>query len=388
MEKITNPFIVQGAIPERYFCDREQETETLIRYVTNGSNVVLSAPRRVGKSKLIEHCFEQPEIKNSYYTIFVDILQTNNLQEFTYEFGKAVFEVTGSLGSKMMQLFGKTVRSLQGDYSFDPITGMPKFTMSIGHIENPQYTIEEVFQFLEKADKPCIVAIDEFQRITQYPEKNVEAILRTHIQRMSNCHFIYAGSERHLLSQMFMDYNRPFYQSSMMMALEKIERNKYCTFAIQHFEEFGKQIAEENVGRVYDLFEGNTFAMHKTLNTAFSITSEGNECSLATINKAIDGILGESDHDFRTRLMSMSLPQKEVLYAIARSGIATQITGTEFVKKYRLGSSSSVQSAVRKLLADGWITEYYTKEGKKCYQLYDYFLTLWIQKNYGNGYNL
>ena len=227
MDKITNPFIIQGNIPEAYFCDREQEMENLIRYLTNGSNVVLSAPRRVGKSKLIEHCFAQPEIKNRYYTIFVDILQTNNLQEFTYEFGKAVFGVTGSLGSKMMQLFGQTVRSLQGDYTYDPISGMPKFTMSIGHIENPQYTIEEVFHFLEKADKPCIVAIDEFQRITQYPEKNVEAILRTHIQRMSNCHFIYAGSERHLLSQMFMDYNRPFYQSSMMMNLDKIECRKF-----------------------------------------------------------------------------------------------------------------------------------------------------------------
>lgn len=388
MDKITNPFIVQGHIPEAYFCDREQETENLVRYITNGSNVVLSAPRRVGKSKLIAHCFAQPVIRDQYYTIFVDILQTNNLQELTYELGKAVFEVIGSFGSKMMKLFFQTVHSLRGDYSYDPITGVPRFSMSIGHIENPQYTLEEVFRFLEQADRPCIVAIDEFQRITQYPEKNVEAILRTHIQHMSNCHFIYAGSERHLLSQMFMDYNRPFYQSSMIMNLEKIERSKYSAFAKTHFEEFGKHIGEEDVNSVYDLFDGNTFAMHKTLNSAFSITPEGSACDRTILRKAIDGILGESDHDFRARLMSMSLSQKEVLYAIARSGVATQITGADFVQKYRLGSPSSVQSAVRRLLTDGWITEYYNAEGKKCYQLYDYFLTLWIQQNYGNGYAL
>ena len=173
MEKVTNPFIIRGAIPEPYFCDREKETERLVRYLTNGEHVVLHAPRRIGKSKLVEHCFAQPAIKDKYYTIFIDILQTGNLQEFTYEFGKAVFEATASFGNKMMKQFVQTVQSLRGEYSVDPITGFPKFSMSIGHIANPTYTIEEVFRFLEQADKPCIVAIDEFQRIADYPEKNV-----------------------------------------------------------------------------------------------------------------------------------------------------------------------------------------------------------------------
>lgn len=385
MAKITNPFIVQGAIPEAYFCDREQETEQMVRLLTNGNNIVLSAPRRIGKSKLIEHCFAQPAIQDKYYTLFVDILQTGNLQEFTYEFGKAVFEATVSLGSKMRKLFAQTIHSLQGDFGFDYVTNLPKFSLSIGNISNPQYTLEEIFRFLEQADKPCIVAIDEFQRIAQYPEKNVEAILRTYIQRMNNCYFIFSGSERHLLGQMFLDYNRPFYQSSSMMNLEKINRSKYTAFAVAHFEEFGKVIKAETVQRVYDLFGGNTFAMHKTLNTAFAISPKGKECDLPIIRKAIDGIIGESDHDFRARLMPMSMSQKEVLYAIGRNGIATQVTGSAFVGKYHLGSPSSVQSAIRKLSADGWISEI-NIDDRKGYQLNDLFLMLWIQQKYGTGY--
>lgn len=388
MDKVTNPFIIRGAIPEAYFCDREKETERLVRYLTNGNHVVLHAPRRIGKSKLIEHCFEQPAIKGKYYTIFVDILQTGNLQEFTYELGKAVFEATASLGNKMMKLFAQTVQSLHGEYSIDPFTGFPKFSMSIGHIENAPYTIEEVFRFLEKADKPCIVAIDEFQRIAEYPEKNVEAILRTHIQRMRNCEFIFAGSDRHLLGQMFLDYNRPFYQSATIVTLEKIEKCKYNAFAVEHFEEFGKHIASEDVDRVYDLFGGNTFAMQKTLYTAFSLTPANETCEIATIRHAIDDIIEDNDFNYRTHLMPMGLSQKEVLYAIARSGVATQITSSAFVNKYRLGSASSVQSAVRKLKADGWITESLNSDGQKSYQLNDYFLMLWIQKNYGRGYDL
>jgi len=388
MEKVTNPFIIQGAIPEAYFCDREKETERLVRYLTNGENVVLHAPRRIGKSKLIEHCFEQPAIKGKYYTIFVDILQTSNLQEFTYEFGKAVFESTASLGDKMMKQFAQIVQSLHTEYTIDPFTGFPKFSLSIGHIENAIYTIEEVFRFLDQADKPCIVAIDEFQRIADYPEKNVEAILRTHIQRMRNCKFVFAGSDRHLLSQMFQDYSRPFYASAATITLEKIEQSKYIAFVMTHFEEFEKHISPEDVKRIYDLFDGNTYAMHKTLNTAFSLTDKNERCIIERIRQALDEIIEENDFTYRTHLMSIGLSQKEVLYAIARSGKAMQITSAAFVGKYRLGSSSSVQSAVRKLKADGWVAEYINQDGQKYYQLNDYFLMLWIQKKYGRGYEV
>ena len=388
MVKVTNPFIIRGAIPDAYFCDREKETERLVRYLTNGNNVVLHAPRRIGKSKLIEHCFEQPTIKGKYYTIFVDILQTGNLQEFTFEFGKAVFEATASFGDKMRKQFAQTVQSLHGEYSIDPFTGFPKFSMSIGHVSNPIYTIEEVFRFLEQADKPCIVAIDEFQRIADYPEKNVEAILRTHIQRMRNCEFVFAGSDRHLLGQMFQDYNRPFYESATVLSLEKIERSKYNAFVLTHFEEFGKHIASEDVNRVYDLFDGNTFAMHKTLHMAFSLTAEKGVCTIETIRQAIDDVIEDNDFTYRTHLMPMGSSQKELLYAIARSGKAMQITSAAFVGKYRLGSPSSVQSAVRKLKADGWVAEEIDSEGQKYYQLNDYFLMLWIQMKYGRGYDL
>lgn len=388
MAKVTNPFIVRGAIPPAYFCDREAETEKLVRSLTNGNNVVLIASRRIGKSRLIDHCFEQPAIEDGYYTVFVDILQTANMQEFTYELGKAVFEALSPVSSRMAKLFIQTVRSLHGEFGIDPITGHPKFSFSLGHIENPIYTLEEIFRFVEQADKPCIIAIDEFQRIAFYPEKNVEAVLRTYIQRLNNCGFVFAGSERHLLGQMFQDSNRPFYSSAGIIALERIDKTKYAAFAIEHFAEFGKRIDADSVSRVYDLFSGNTFAMQKTMNVAFSLTAAKAECTLDVVREAIDEILEDNTYDYRTRLMTMSTPQKEVLYAIGKRGVATQITGAEFVNHNRLGSASSVQSAMRKLIADGWVAETVGEEGKKSYQLTDLFLALWIQQRYGVGYHL
>lgn len=387
MAKVTNPFFVKGTIPAEYFCDRSEETEKIVRWLTNGNNIVLIASRRIGKTKLIDHCFRQPQISDAYYTIFVDILQTGNLQEMTYELGKAVFNALSSVSSRMRTLFMQTVRSIHGEFGFDPITNLPKFSFSLGHIENPTYTLEEIFQVLEQADKPCVIAIDEFQRIVQYPEDNIEAILRTHIQRLNNCGFIFAGSERHLLGQMFLDQSRPFYDSARILPLERIDRGVYASFAAEHFREFGKQVSEEDVNRVYDLFSGNTYAIQKTMNTAFSLTSDGADCSLPLMRQAIDEILEDNDYEYRNRLTLISPAQKEVLYAIARSGVASQVTSSAFVGKYQLGSTSSVQSAMRKLQAAGWIAEV-GDESRKAYQLNDLFLMLWIQKKYGAGYKL
>ena len=58
MTKTVNPFIVSGKIPNAYFCDREEESASLFRYITSEENVVLMSQRRMGKTKLVEHCFD------------------------------------------------------------------------------------------------------------------------------------------------------------------------------------------------------------------------------------------------------------------------------------------------------------------------------------------
>ena len=73
MVPIENPFVVSRYVSDEYFCDRKLETEMLIKHIRNGRNVFFAAPRRMGKTGLIFHLFEQPEIKEEYYTVFVDL---------------------------------------------------------------------------------------------------------------------------------------------------------------------------------------------------------------------------------------------------------------------------------------------------------------------------
>lgn len=79
-----NPFVVSGKIPEAYFCDRKEEAEQLIKAMTNQLNVVLTSPRRMGKTSLVDFVFNKPAIKDAYITISVDILQTTTFREFIY----------------------------------------------------------------------------------------------------------------------------------------------------------------------------------------------------------------------------------------------------------------------------------------------------------------
>ena len=375
MEKVTNPFIIRGAIPEAYFCDREKETERLVRYLTNGKNVVLHAPRRIGKSKLIEHCFEQPAIKGKYYTIFVDILQTGNLQEFTFEFGKAVFEATASLGDKMMKQFALTVQSLHTEYSIDPFTGFPKLSMSIGHVANPMYTIEEVFRFLEQADKPCIVAIDEFQRIADYPEKNVEALLRSHIQHMRNARFIFSGSERHLLEEMFNSSSRPFYNSTSYMELAPIPEEKYVDFVCYWFEQYDKHIDKELVQLIYSIAEGNTYVMQRICHELFDELAAGATADRQALTTVVNGIIESETPRYARILSHVPERQQSLLFAIAKEGKVQKIMSGPFLRKYHLMSSSAVQNAIKHLLE----LDLVTLENKQ-YTVADIFLRMYINR--------
>ena len=77
-----NPFILSPAIPDEFFCDRQSESASLIKSIGNQENIVLISPRRVGKTGLIYHCFNQPEISDNYITVSIDILHTTSFQEF------------------------------------------------------------------------------------------------------------------------------------------------------------------------------------------------------------------------------------------------------------------------------------------------------------------
>jgi len=380
---MNNPFLVNGYVSATYFCDRETEAAELIRKTTNGNNLVLISPRRMGKTGLINHCFFNPNIRKKYHTFYVDIYATGNMKEFVFRFGKIIFETLKPKGKKFVENFFTTISSLRPAFKIDEITGAPVFDIGIGDIRAAEYTLEEIFNYLESAGKQCIVAIDEFQQIEKYPEKNIEAVLRTYVQRSKNVVFIFAGSRRRIMHNIFFSSSRPFYQSAALLNLEAIDKEKYTAFVIKHFSEAHKKISPELVEKIYDLFEGYTWYLQTIFNEIFSLMDKGADCTLKDLQTAINNRIASYETLFFTTISLLTARQKELLYAIAKEGKASNITSGDFVKKHSLFSQSSVQTSAKLLLDKEIITS-----ENNVYQVYDRFFGLWLKTVFGTGYRL
>jgi len=374
---IKNPFVVGKYLSDKYFCDREEETEFLRKQIQNGRDVALISPRRLGKSGLIQHFFNQPDIKEKYYVFFVDIYATTSLAEFVYVLGKEIYTQLKPQTTHWKENFFQMIKSFRIGLKVDTFTGAPSFDLGLGDIQVPQTTLDEIFAYIEEADKPCIIAIDEFQQIGEYVEKNVEALLRTKIQKCHRAQFIFSGSKRHIMSNMFNSASKPFYQSAISMGLESIPIDTYSDFAKSLFEERGKQIEKETIETVWNLYGGYTWFVQMMMNELYALTPEGGTCIPAMISEAKSNVIMAQENSYKDLLSNIPPKQKTVLQAIAKEGIAQNITSSKFIKKYNLNSASSVQAAVKLLLKNDIIT--HTDNG---YRVYDFFLSEWLAKVY------
>lgn len=370
-----NPFVVSGKIPPEYFCDRVEEAAQLEKSLRNQLNVVLTSARRMGKTSLVDFVFDKPEISENYITIVVDILHTTTFREFIMALGAAVFENVATRSKKLRKQFVTLLKSLSASFGYDPILNVPTFDIRLGDLQNPKFTMGEIFSYLESVDKRCLVVIDEFQQITYYPEKNVEALLRTHIQNLKNANFVFSGSKRRLMDEMFFSSKRPFYQSAKNLPLEPIDKGIYLDFAMSNFKNANKNITEEAFSHVYDTFWGVTFYIQRIMKDAFAETKADDTCDLNLVKNLIEDYIDENDSRLREQLSYISESQKELLYAIHSEGQVQSITSAEFNKKHRLRSPSSTQSAALKLLEYDLITR---KE--KIYSLSDPLLKLWLDR--------
>lgn len=374
--KRKNPFVTQGYAGSTYFCDRVKETNDIVSLLLNENNIALISPRRLGKTDLIRHCFEQDEIKNQYYTFLIDIYATNSLRDFVNVFGKAILEELKPRGRKVWEQFLGALKSLQPEISFD-VNGSPVWGIGLGNLQNPEVTLDEIFHYLEHADKPCIVCIDEFQQITRYTEgPNIEAALRTHVQRCRQTTFLFSGSKRHLMNEIFTSPSRPFYQSVITMGLFPISLDKYREFAILKFKEYGKDLEADCVDKVYELFRGVTSCMQRVMNVLFFRTGKGEKCTKDMIDDAVDYLLDLYAENYETQLNQMSERQRTLFRVIAAEGHVENITSGDFINKYKLWSASSVVSAAKALLEKDYITR-----ENNTYYIYDQFFYLWVKKS-------
>ena len=334
MERLNNPFVIYGYKGAEYFCDRQKETETIMRALHNERNVALISPRRIGKTGLIHHAFaqitnEHPDIRCFY----MDINATRNLQQF-------------------VELFAKT------------------FSITVSN-DQKEESLKHVLDYLKDSDKRIYVAIDEFQQISEYPEKNVEALLRSHIQFIPNVVFVFAGSKQHIMAEMFTSAKRPFYQSSQMLSLSPIDKKVYCDFANNLMEKKCMKLSADVFGYVYDIVDGQTWYVQHILNRLYDI---GGEIDIRLVNDTIMTSVMEQEVAFLNYYESLTYNQSQLLLAIARDKAVESVLSQDFIHRHSLPASSSVSLALKALIEREFVYKY---NGK--FIIYDRFFAIWLR---------
>lgn len=371
-----NPFYLIPHTPKAYFCDRANETEDILRFLDNGSNVTLISPRRYGKTGLIYHIFDALKEQNRKVELFyADIYATSCVDDFISVLAESVSKELKK--ASLVKSFFQKLGSIRPVFSQDALSGEPKLSFVFQSDAQRRYSLKALLEFLERRPARVIVAIDEFQQIREYEGLSMEAMLRTHIQPLTNVQFIFSGSKKHTMAEMFTVENSPFYESAALYALEKIDRDVYANFIREQFAAHKKTITPDATGFILEWTRCHTFYTQFLCNRVFSAVKK--EAALMDVLEAADAILKENHAAFLERRALLTPKQWKFLMAVAKEEEVSEPTGAAFLQKYRLGAPSAAARLLSSLTEKELLLETKTLEGSS-YCIYNVFFSRWLER--------
>ncbi len=376
MEIRDNPFYLKGYNGTHLFCDREAEISTLIENAENNINTTLYSIRRMGKTGLLHHLFKTLEKDKNVECIYLDIYATQTLNDFTNQLASAIFNAflqNKSLGKKFLEF----IKNFNPVVSYDALTGVPEISLSYSEIVQKEYSLKSLFAFLDGQNKPILIALDEFQQVAYYPEKNTEALLRTIIQGLKKTIFIFSGSEKHLLLEMFNSAKRPFFSSTNGMYLGAIPDKKYSKFIKRIFTNRKRKIDKTSIEFILDWTKTHTYYTQAVCNKIYA--RGATEINIEEVYKSCDILLREQENIFFQYRKLLTPAQWKLLKAIAKEDKVYKATGSGFIRKYNLGSSAAVLRSLKALDKKEMIVHISEIESG-FYQVYDCFLSRWLAR--------
>jgi len=368
-----NPFITSGYVSPLYFCDRESEANKLIGALKNGRNVAFISPRRLGKTGLILHSFYKIKQEDPQAGCFyIDIFSTQCKEDFIKAFAQAVIGKFDSWSEKLYTNVTSVLKHCRPIFSLDPVTGKPSFTIDILSGEENS-TLADIVEYLERSGRQCYVAIDEFQQITEYPQKGIDAALRVQMQLAQNVHFIFAGSKKHLMMSLFSNPSQPMFQSVQKMGLDPLPEKTYYEFARCHMQSGGKLLPQEVFHKAYSFARGFTWYVQDLMNRLYELPK--NEISMDDLNETMIEIQQEGETTYKDYCELMAKGQLRLLRAIAAEDCVAKPFENSFLTRHGLNAVSSVKQALTVLVNANVVAK--SEEG---FFIYDRYLSLWLRK--------
>jgi len=365
-----NPFLIKGYKSPQYFCNREKETENLISAIKNNQDITLYGYRRLGKSALIHHVFHK--LNKEYVCIYADIWGTSSSEEFTKELANGIIKSKIFSKRKLTEKLTTFLKSIGASFSIG-MDGLPSVNVVYKERNQDFKNLEEIFQFLNQLNISIVFAIDEFQEIKKYGNQiPFEAKLRSLTQQSNNIVFIYSGSEQHLLNEIFNKYNMPFYQSTRMMSIGKIDNDVYKKFIIKKFKRNNRETKTEIIDFILEISHGHTYYVQAIVNFLYS--QEIPPSSLQKFELTYMNFIEEKGVFYSELPELLTKQQFSVLKGIAKVSQVENPNSADFMEIANVRNPSSMFRAINSLLDKQLII----KDDNKM-RLYDVFLEHYLR---------
>jgi uncharacterized protein len=324
-----NPFNLYNYTQPKFFCNRNEETELIMRKVENGENVILISRNGIGKTSLVKNVFYHLNKKNEFNLIYCDLLQETQISQFVECFLLAVLE---SFSTKSLKKIDKLNNILSDKTSDNQLKTFNKFTKA-----ELIFKFNEVLLFLDAQKKRTIIVLDNYDIGSRYPNNEFENIIIKPIESCVNIQQIFSGAKNSLS-----------FANEEIITLGEISNDIYKNFINNHFESSGISIKTKNLDKILSWSRSNICA---TQLVCFKLwETRKNKIKSELVDEVTHQILLEHECSFYMIINLLSAYQLKLLRAIALEGEAVQITSANFIRRYELNAPSSVNTALKALI--------------------------------------
>lgn len=379
MKRPANPFLIKGYHSPALFCNRDAELETLYQNVMNEQDTTLVSARRMGKTGLILRFFDELRTRNpEILCLYIDIFSSRSLDDFIRLLAESLmkkFPEKSGPGKKFMVF----LRGLRPLIAYDALTGEPRLEVRYQSPAEKEYTLKGLMDFVESQGQKTVIALDEFQQITEYPETHTEALLRSCIQQLRNVHFIFCGSKQSILREIFSEAKRPFFASTRFLHIQEIDKASYAPFIADRFADYGKKADEAAIEYILEWSMQHTFYTQSLCSEVFSSCRK--QADTGTVKKACYNILRESETVFWQYRGMLTRKQWNFLIAVAKEGRLSRLTSSAFLSRYEIGGATHARRMAGSLTEKELLLEIPGKNGIS-FRIYDVFFSRWLQHEY------
>lgn len=371
-----NPFVYGEKVKGENFCNREQEIKELVSEITSGQNIMIYSPRRFGKTSLIAEVLRTLD-QEGLFTIYIDLYPVIADEDFVRISLKSISVLLSryskNILKKIKTFFRRISPSLFVTFSDD---GTPSIGINLSKSETLP-VIEDIFNglysYVKEKQKRAVVVFDEFQQVGELEEARIEKTLRGIIQDHREIAYIFMGSKKHLIYDMFNNPERPFFKSCAHFPLKKIHPGVFSEFIREKFTKTSRGIDEEISSYIIDTVEAHPYYTQLLAHTIWENTENDQKIDKKIVNTSVKRILEREATAFANLWDNLTLKQKRLLLALALMKENDKIFSADFLNRYNLSSSGTVQRGLNSLLAKGIID----KDGNSI-EINDIFLKLWL----------